>query len=346
MLTFVTFVLVFGTIVFFHEFGHFAVAKLAGIRVYEFALGFGPVLGSKERGETTYSLRAFPLGGFVRLAGMDEAALGEGEGELAGEDDPRSFQNKSLPWRLGTIAAGPLMNFILAIVLFAAYFMFVTLPPKINHVEPASPAEIAGFLPGDEFISVNGENVDDTERIIALIKASPEQEMEFVVKRQKSFATLSVTPELENGEGKIGVAIEFSKPRYPFLLSAQAAVSRTWAVTAQLVGDLSRMITGRQKADISGPIGIVQMVGETARRGFGEVLLLAVLLNINLGLLNLLPIPVLDGGWLVILVVEAIRGKPLSAEARGIVQFIGLAFLVLLMIFATFKDISRFNFFS
>ncbi len=352
MLTFITFVLVFGTIVFFHEFGHFAVAKLAGIRVEEFALGFGPPLASKKMGETKYSLRAFPLGGFVRLAGMDEMVL-EDEQDAKKVDsaeepahDGGSFQNKSLPWRLATIAAGPLMNFVLAIVLFTLFFMFITLPPKISHVEPASPAEIAGFLPGDEFVSVNGEEVNDTERIIDLIKMSPGQQMAIGIKRQDRFTTLLVTPQDDQGEGRIGVAIEFAKPRYPFLLSARAAVSRTWAVTAQLVGDLSRMITGKQKADISGPIGIVQLVGETARQGIGEVLFLAILLNINLGLLNLLPIPVLDGGWLVILVVEAVRGKPLSAEARGIVQFIGLALLVLLMIFATFKDIARFNFFS
>lgn len=344
MLTFITFVLVFGTIVFFHEFGHFSAAKLAGIRVEEFALGFGPTLAGKEVGETKYSLRAFPLGGFVRLAGMEEMVLEGKEGPSA--DDQGSFQNKSLPWRLATIAAGPLMNFVLAIVLFTLFFMFITLPPRISHVEPASPAEIAGLLPGDEFVSVNGQAVDDTERIIELIKMSPGQQMAIGIKRQDKFMTLFVTPQDDQGEGRIGVAIEFAKHRYPFLASARAAVSRTWAVTAQLVGDLSRMITGKQKADISGPIGIVQLVGQTARQGFGDVLFLAILLNINLGLLNLLPIPVLDGGWLVILVVEAVRGKPLSAEARGVVQFIGLALLVLLMIFATFKDIARFNFFS
>ncbi len=191
--------------------------------------------------------------------------------------------------------------------------MFITLPPRISHVEPASPpAEIAGLLPGDEFVSVNGQAVDDTERIIELIKMSPGQQMSIGIKRQDKFTTLFVTPPRRSGgEGRIGVAIEFAKPpRYPpFLASAKAAVSRTWAVTAQLVGDLSRMITGKQKADISGPpIGIVQLVGQTARQGFGDVLFLAILLNINLGLLNLLPIPVLDGGWLVILVVEAVRG--------------------------------------
>lgn len=346
MLTLITFVLVFGTIVFFHELGHYIAAKLAGIRVEEFALGFGPSIGNWQGKETLYSLRLFPLGGFVRMAGMDEMLLDDDENDLLDEDDPGSFENKSLPWRLGTIAAGPLMNFVLAIILFAAYFMFVVMPPKISVVEPGSPAAIAGFLPGDVVSSVNGEAVHDTDRIIDLIVASPGKEMEFVVKRNGQNFTLAVIPLDEGGEGKIGVAIEIAKPRYPFLVSARAAVTRTWDVTKQMVVELSRIVTGKQKADLSGPIGIAQLVGETARQGFADVLLLAIPLSINLGLLNLLPVPVLDGGWLVILVVEALRGRPLSAKARGIVQFIGLAFLVGLMIFATFKDITRLNFFS
>lgn len=344
MLTLVAFIVVFGTIVFFHELGHFTVAKLAGIRVYEFALGFGPLLASRTRGETKYSLRIFPLGGFVRMAGMDEAA--DKSEELGEEEASRSFQNKSLPWRLATIAAGPLMNFVLAVILFTLYFMLVTVPPTISQIEPDSPAEIAGLQVQDSFVAVNGEKIDHTEQVIELIKASPERELELTILRKKELIKIQITPRQENGEGKIGVGISISKPRYPLLISVKGGFTQTWAVTSQLVKDLARMITGKQKADISGPIGIVQIVGETARQGLPDLLILAIILNINLGLLNLLPIPVLDGGWLVILVVEAVRGKPLSPEARGVVQFIGLALLVLLMIFATFKDLSRFKFFS
>ena len=341
MATLVAFVVIFGTIVLFHELGHFIIAKLAGIRVYEFAIGFGPALGSKTRGETKYSIRAFPLGGFVKMAGMDEPVDGGADVE---EDDPRSFQSKKLPWRLGTIAAGPVMNFVFAIVLFVFYFM-VAVPPTVTYVEPHSPGESAGLLAGDRFVSVNGENVQDTEHIIRLIAASSGREMEMIVRRQGELVTITVTPEEHEGIGRVGIVID-SKPQYPFLTSLKAGITQTWALTTQLVGDIGRMITGRQKVEISGPIGIVQIVGETARHGIPQLMILAIILNINLGLLNLLPVPILDGGWIFILLVEAVRGKPLAPETRGIAQFIGLALLILLMLFATFKDISRFSLFS
>ncbi|HHY10962.1 MAG TPA: RIP metalloprotease RseP [Firmicutes bacterium] len=342
MLTFVSFVVVFGAIVFFHEFGHFLVAKLAGITVYEFALGFGPVLTSKKRRGTKYSLRAFPLGGFVKMAGMDEPQ----EGEEVESDDPGSFHNKSLAWRLGTISAGPLMNFVLAVLLFFAYFMFVEVPPRITLIEQGSVAEKAGFLPGDEFISFDGEKVSDTDEIIARIQAAPQRELAIVVKRERRNITILVVPEEREGRGILGIGIADTKPKYPFWLSLKGAFTQTGRVTAELVRGLGRIITGREKAELSGPIGIVQLVGQTAKQSLADLLLLAILLTINLGLLNLLPVPVLDGGWIVILVVEAIRGRPLAPKARGIAQFIGLALLVLLMIFATIKDISRLNLFS
>lgn len=342
-MTLIAFVVIFGTIVLFHELGHFVVAKLAGIRVYEFAIGFGPALGSITKGQTKYSLRAFPLGGFVKMAGMDEPV--DGGEEISEEDDAGNFNNKSLPWRLGTIAAGPLMNFVLAIVLFVLYFMLIAVPPTITYVEPQSPGEAAGFLPGDLFVSVNGEEVSDSARIVELIGLSPEQEMQVVIRRQQELMTVYVTPENREGLGRVGISID-SKAQYPFLTSVQAALTQTWGLTTQLIKDIGMMITGQSKVEVSGPIGIVQIVGETVRYGLPNVIILAIILNINLGLLNLLPVPVLDGGWILILLVEAVRGKPLAPEARGIAQFIGLALLVALMLFATFKDLSRINLFS
>lgn len=342
MVTLIAFVVIFGTIVLFHELGHFCVAKLAGIRVYEFAIGFGPPLGSVTRGDTKYSLRAFPLGGFVKMAGMDEPVDGQ---EVAPEDDEGSFNNKSLPWRLSTIAAGPMMNFVFAVVLFVLYFMLVAVPPTITYVEPQSPGEAAGFRPGDLFVSVNGESVDSSERIVELIGLSAGEEMQVVVRRQQELVTILVTPEDRDGVGRVGVSID-SKAQYPFLISLEAGVTQTWRLTTQLIADIGNMITGKTKVEVSGPIGIVQIVGETARHGLPNLLVLAIILNINLGLLNLLPVPVLDGGWILILLVEAVRGKPLASETRGIAQFIGLALLMALMLFATFKDLSRINLFS
>ncbi|NLL43440.1 MAG: RIP metalloprotease RseP [Firmicutes bacterium] len=342
MVTLIAFVVIFGTIVLFHELGHYLVAKLAGIRVYEFAIGFGPALGSVTKGDTKYSLRAFPLGGFVKMAGMDEPVDGAEDVEEDAED---SFNSKSLPWRLSTIAAGPLMNFVLAIILFVLYFMLIAVPPTITYVEPNSPGEAAGLMPGDLFVSVNGERVDSSERIVELIGLSPAQEMEVVVRRQQELVTITVTPEDREGIGRVGISID-AKPQYPFFASLRAGMQQTWRLTTQLVKDIGMMITGQQKVEVSGPIGIVQIVGETARHGLPNLIILAIILNINLGLLNLLPVPVLDGGWILILLVEAVRGKPLAPKARGIAQFVGLALLVALMLFATFKDLARINLFS
>ena len=343
MVTLIAFVVIFGTIVLVHELGHFLVAKAAGIRVYEFAVGFGPVVGSFTRKETKYSLRAFPLGGFVKMEGMDEPVDDQDE---VPDDDPHSFQRKSLPWRLSTIAAGPIMNFIFAIVLFVLYFMLVTVPPMVTTVEPNSPADLAGLLPGDVFISINGEQTADSDQIVAMIQAAAEQELEIVVRRQGQLVTLRAVPEELGGQGRLGIGIGDAKPQYPFFISLRAGVVQTWRLITQLVGDIGRMITGKQQVEISGPIGIVQIVGETARHGFSQLLILAIVLNVNLGLLNLLPVTVLDGGWLLILILEAVRGKPLAPETRGIAQFIGLALLIMLMLFATFKDLARFSLFS
>ncbi|HHT72494.1 MAG TPA: RIP metalloprotease RseP [Firmicutes bacterium] len=342
MLTLAAFVVVFGTIVLFHELGHFLVAKLAGIRVFEFAIGFGPKVAGVRWGETTYSLRLFPLGGFVKMAGMDEA---EDIRDDVDQDDPRSFANKSLPWRLSTIAAGPFMNFVLAILLFTIYFSLAVVPPTITQIEQHAPAYQAGLHPGDEFVEINGKPVKTSEDVVAIIQAHPGEELSVLVKRSGQFLTIPVTPKEADGKGVIGVAIDY-KPRFPLGVSLQAGFTQTWQMAGQLITGLVHMVTGKVEPNLSGPIGIAQIVGQSARQGLASLLILAVVLNVNLGLLNLLPVPILDGGWLVILIVEALRGKPLAPESRGIAQFVGLAVLILLMLFATFQDISRLNWFS
>ncbi len=342
MSTFVAFILIFGTIVFFHELGHFVVAKLAGVKVYEFALGFGPVIVQTQPGETKYSLRIFPVGGFVKLAGMDESE--DSEDSIA-SDDPRSFNNKSLFVRMATIAAGPFMNFFLAVAIFTIYFMIVLVPPTIFFVEPGFPADQAGLRPGDQFVTINNQSVESTEQIIGMIKKSPGQELLITVLRENETRTFTVVPESENGQGRLGIHID-DKPQLPFNQSMRAGIVQTGRFTQELIVSLVRMITGHIKPEIAGPIGIYQLVGDFAQQGIANLLILAAMLNINLGLLNLLPIPVLDGGWLVIFGFEAIRGRPLAQEHRGIAQFIGFALLLLLMVFATFKDLMRLDIFS
>ena len=342
MTTFIAFVVVFGTIVFFHELGHFLMAKLAGIRVYEFALGFGPAAIKRTLGETQYSIRVFPLGGFVKLAGMDEDPEST---EVLSADDPRSFRNKSLGWRMGTIAAGPAMNFILAAVMFAFYFMLIIVPPTISMIEQGSPAHQGGLQPGDVFVEIQGQNVNTIDEVIGHIDAHAGSELAITVQRGSERVSLTATPAEVDGRGRLGMDI-FEKPQLPIGQSLIAAVVQTGYMTRQLVLSIWEMITGAIEPDIAGPIGIVQIVGETANQGISQLLLLAAILNINLGLLNLLPIPVLDGGWLVILAIEGVRGKPVDPRYRGIAGAIGLALLLMLMVFATFQDILRLNWFS
>lgn len=343
MSTLIAFIVVFGTIVFIHELGHFLVAKLAGVKVFEFSLGFGPQLIRKRIGETVYSLRLLPLGGFVKLAGMDEAEELE---DAVTDDDPRNFNRKPLAWRMATIAAGPTMNFLLAIILFTVFYMTVVVPPTIGFVAPDSAAEQGGVQSGDEIIAINGQSVDTSQEIVKKIQQSAERPLTLTVQRGNETVTLEVTPQGVEGQGRLGVDIYDEKPQYPLGQSLVAGTVQTYRVTKELVVSLYRMVTRKMPAELAGPIGIVQVVGQAANQGLVNLLLLAAVLNINLGLLNFLPVPVLDGGWLVILGIEAIRRKPLAPEHRGIAQFIGLALLILLMVFATFKDITRLNIFS
>lgn len=343
MQTFIAFIIVFGSIVFFHELGHFLVAKLAGVTVYEFSLGFGPVLLQKGYGETQYSIRIIPLGGFVKLAGMDDGEPGEGE---LSPDDPGNFNNKSLFIRMATIAAGPLMNFVLAVLVLMLYAMLVVIPPTILFVEPDLPAHQAGLRPGDQVLAINDQAVKTTDQVILAIKESAGKPISFKVEREKNAVIeLEVVPRGEPGEGLIGISIQ-DKQRQPFFQSIATGVLHTWELARTLIVSLKQMVFRQIEVELSGPIGIYQHVGDFAAQGIASLMYLVAVLNINLGLLNLLPIPVLDGGWLVIFAYEAIRGKPLKPEHRGFAQFVGLVLLLSLMVFATYKDIARLDLFS
>lgn len=337
MPTIVAFIIVFGTIVFFHELGHFLVAKLAGVVVYEFALGFGPRLVHTKKGETVYSIRLLPLGGFVKLAGMDEP---ESELESIGEQHPGNFNNKPLPVRLATIAAGPFMNFVFAAVILALYSALIFIPPTIVALVPGLPAEQVGLELGDQVVQVNNAPVRDLDQLIGEIEASAGQELHLTIKRDNQLIDVTVIPEVEDGKGIIGVSLN-AKQKVPFFQAIINGVAQTWLFVKETVLAIVGMFSGSVEPKLAGPIGIYQMVGVFAAQGIASLMILAAALNINLGLLNLLPIPVLDGGWLVIFIVEALRGRPLKEEHRGIAQLVGLALLLMLMVFATYSDITR-----
>lgn len=337
MPTIIAFIVVFGLIVFFHELGHFLVAKLAKVVVYEFALGFGPAIFQRKFGETSYSIRLLPLGGFVKLAGMDEA---ENSLDTIEEDDPGSFNNKSLFVRLSTIAAGPLMNFVLAAVILTLFSMLIFVPPTIVSILQDSPADNAGLLPGDEIVTIQGEQAQSLDQIISLINSTGGQELELSINRSGEKFDIIVVPQVEDEQGMIGVSLN-AKPRFGFMDSIVNGLSQTWLFIRETIMAIGGMFSGRVEPEVAGPIGIYQMVGTFAAEGIGSLMLLAALLNVNLGLLNLLPVPVLDGGWITIMVIEAVRGKPIKEEHKGMAQLIGLALLLMLMVFATYSDIVK-----
>jgi regulator of sigma E protease len=340
MLTFVASIVIFGLLIFAHELGHFLVAKRVGIGVYEFAIGFGPRLVSHRVGETTYSLRIFPLGGFVRLVGEDPEEA----------DVQESFQKQPVWRRFAVIASGPLMNFILAILLFALiYFAYLGVPQysstAIGELLPDGRAEAIGLLAGDRIVTIAGTEVRDWNELVALINAHPEKEITIEYERNGRLQEINIVPrrDPDTGVGLIGIAPETR--RFALLSSLQMGVVHTgWFI--RFIGvSIVQMFTGRMAPDVVGPVGIIQIVGEVARTGVVNLLSLAAIISVNLGLLNLLPIPALDGSRLMFLGIEAVRGRPVDPHKESFIHFIGFTVLILLMILIAYRDLVRLEIF-
>ncbi len=334
MLTFVSFVLVFGGLVFIHELGHFTIAKLSGVRVHEFAMGMGPKLISVTRGETAYSLRLLPIGGFVRMAGE----------EPGDEDDPRGFDKRPIGARMAILAAGPLSNFALAILLFIMVFMLMGVPSEstlIGEVLPGQPAEKAGITAGDRVLAIDGQIVSQWSEVVTLINAAPNRNLVFSLQRGSETKTIAVTPQLD-AEGKRGViGIAGALEKFDLLQSIKLGFQQTITVTQMMVGGLWQAIVQRSAPDVAGPVGIISLVGEVARVGLVNLLWLAAFLSINLGFLNLLPFPALDGGRLLFTFIELVRGRPVDPKKEGFIHFVGFVILLLLIGVVTYKDIMR-----
>lgn len=337
LVTAVSFIVIFGGIIFFHELGHFAAAKAVGVRVLEFAIGFGPAIGSLRRGDTRYSIRLFPLGGFVRLAGMDPEPL---PGEEETGKDEGSFNSRPVWQRMAIIAAGPFMNFFLAFLLITGYYAAAYVPPTVTRVIEEMPAAAAGLEPGDVIVAVDGEPTASADDVIRRIRPKAGQEVVITIRRGDERFDVRVTPRLDPAEGVGLVGIEVrSHPRLGLLAAVKQGAIDTGRNIAGIARAVVDMVTGGSELDVRGPIGIITITSEAAQRGIFALLTLAIGLNLNLGLLNLLPIPVLDGGWLLLLALEALRGRPLNAEQRGMAQFVGLIIIFLLMVFAFYQDV-------
>jgi len=336
--TIIATIFVIGLLVFFHEFGHFVTAKFTGMRVDEFAIGFGPKLISKRQGETVYSLRIIPLGGFNKIAGMSTDE----------EQDERSFSSKPIWARMLVIFAGSFMNFVLPVLLI---FLVISnsgidIPSNqavIGNVIANQPAARAGLINGDRILEINGVKVESWTQVVAAIRNISDAQMEITFMRGDSTSTVTVIPEYTEGVNYrvIGVAPVVNKYQPGLLEAAGLAVKQTFMWSVAILEGFRDMFTGRVPAEVAGPIGVAKIVGEVAQVGFIPLLRIAAFLSINIGMINLLPVPVLDGGHIVTLAVEGVRRKPISKEKLQFFQMIGLALLIMLFIFATFKDVMR-----
>ncbi|MFY9397321.1 MAG: RIP metalloprotease RseP [Desulfomonilia bacterium] len=353
MTTLIAFIIVLGILIFIHELGHFLLAKLNGVSVLKFSLGFGPALIRKRIGETEYRLSAIPLGGYVKM-------LGEGpseDEELAPVDPNRSFANKSVGARALIVVAGPVFNLLLAIVIYMVigWTGVPTIPPVVGKVMEGSPAEAAGLAAGDRVVSIQGSPVESWEDISLTMQGNaPGEKIELVIERDGTRLTVWVAPVITKDKNIFGEEVE--RPMIGIARSGEIVMkdlgffsgigygfSQTWKVIELTGIGVWKMIDGTidLRESLGGPILIAQVSGETFRAGLLPFVSMIAFVSINLFLINLLPIPVLDGGHLLLFGIEAVTGRPVEGRPREIAQQIGLFLLILLMLLAFYNDLAR-----
>jgi len=346
----VAFVSVLGVLVFVHEFGHYIIARWCGVQVETFSLGFGPKILSKQWGATEYCVSIIPLGGFVRMLGDDP------NDEVAPEDVERSFLAQKVSKRIAIVLAGPVFNLILAFLIFSGVFMggISRLTADVGEVQEDSPAGQGGMKSGDLILSIEGQSITEWEMIREVLQKEGGRDLRFIVERDGSQVDLTITPGMKEvtdllGDPKIvwliGIipAGDTFTANYGPIRAVSLGAQKTSEVMRLTFLGIVRMIQGRISSDnIGGPILIAKLAGDSAARGLTNVAFFTALISINLGILNLLPIPVLDGGHLLFFTIEAILGRPLSLKKREIAQQVGLFLIVSLMVFAFYNDIMRF----
>jgi len=345
------FAIVLGVLIFFHELGHFLFARLFGVGVEKFSLGFGPRLFGRRIGITDYRVSAIPLGGYVKMVGEEPDA------EIEESDIPLSFTHKHVLKRILIVAAGPLFNFFLAILLFFILFQIsgaYILKPTIGTVDPGSPADIAGLKTGDSIVDIDGKEVASWDDMAGAISESRGKPLTVRVRRPDgTVVSMSVTPAIKSaknvfGESQsrymIGISASgdaFTKDLNPFQALGESLV-QTYKITELTVLSIVKLIQGVLPAKtLGGPIMIAQMAGQQAREGVANLIFLIAVISINLAILNFLPIPVLDGGHLLFFFIEAVKGSPVNTKMREIAQQAGVLVLILLMILVFYNDITR-----
>ncbi len=345
-----SFIIVLGVLIFFHEFGHFLIARFFGVGVEKFSLGFGPRLIGKKVGITDYRISAIPLGGYVKMVGEEPDA------EIDPEEIPLSFTHKHVAKRMLIVAAGPVFNILLAVIIFFGIFLssgtFV-LKPSVGSVKQGAPAFSAGLEKGDLIIAINESAINSWDEMAEIINGSKGKTIRLAVRRGDSTRNFTIAPEQVTTKNIFGediqryiIGITASGESYSKDLSLFQAFSesllQTYRVTELMVVIIAKLITGDISTDtLGGPIMIAQMAGDSAKAGIGSLISFIALISINLAIINLLPIPVLDGGHLLFFSIEAIKGSPVSIKVREIAQQIGLFLLILLMILVFYNDISR-----
>ena len=357
MNTMISFLIVLGLLIFVHEFGHFIWAKLFGVKVLKFSLGFGPKLISKKLGETEYLISAFPLGGYVKMFGENPGEVTEET--VTTEDVSRSFSMRPVWQRFIIVAGGPLFNLIFAMFLFFFIVLAAGLPQPvetttISGVGPDSPAAAAGLLPNDTIVAIDGQQTNRWEDVSMLIKNSSGREVLLTIQRDKDIVEIPVQPSMEITKNIFGEEVgerymigiarseEVQYEKVGFLKAVEAGISQTWSWMYLTVMGLVKIIQKVVPAsELGGPILIAKIAGERMEAGWINFLYFMAVLSVNLGILNLLPIPILDGGHLVFFSVEAIMRKPINLRTIEILQQVGLVLLGTLMIFVFYNDLLR-----
>lgn len=349
----------FGLVIFVHEFGHFIVAKKSGVKVEQFSFGFGREIFGIQKGETRYTINWIPLGGFVKMAGeTPEEYTGpafEGKSTaVEGAVVDRSRDFLAQPWTLRVLIAlaGPFMNYVLAIVIFFSMLMIwgeptQTNPTQVGEVMAGKAAAVAGIKAGDHVVSVQGDVMEDFMGVAMKIHGRPEQPTDIVVKRDGQELNFIVTPEKDVSRG--GVGIIGIRPATPIqshvkkgaVDSAKKAVWQCWNISKFTIYYLGQKIMARERPDVAGPIGITQVIVKAVKTGMEDFLFLIAMISVAIGLFNLFPIPLLDGGHVLYYVIEGIKGKPVSAGVMNKANMVGFALLMSLFVFATFNDIQR-----
>jgi regulator of sigma E protease len=351
--TIIAFVVALGVLVFVHELGHFLTAKRIGVKVLRFSIGFGPVLWRHQRGESEYALSAIPLGGYVKMLGEDA----DGDDPVAPEDVPRAFSAQGPLRRAAIIAAGPTTNFVFAFLVYALVFASVGAPvpsnqPRLGGVSATTPAERAGLHSGDLVVSIDGAAIDTWETLSKTVRGSAGKTLHMVVDRDGQRLNVDVTPEehdLTSPDGSkaeraflIGVEPSRDWENVGVLRGVWLAAQQTGGTAFAVLQGLGQMVTGHVSVkELGGPIAIAQAAGRQARNGVWNYLMMLALLSINLGVLNLMPVPALDGGHLALLGVEGVLGRPLKPRALELAQQVGVLLLVSLMVFVFYNDIHR-----